>query len=80
MKFKYKALLVMIVLTIGVFSLQCAMQFISSYKFIGFVKKDQSTWIGIAETAQADYQNCSEDLEALRKVRNSDNSDILKIK
>ncbi len=64
--------------TILVISIQIGMQFIQSYKFIGFVKRDQSTWIGIAETAQADNQTCQAQLEDMKKIRNNENADILK--
>lgn len=76
-KFKHKALIGSIGLAIFLFSLQCAMQFLQTYKFVGFIKKDQSSWVGLAETAQADYQSCQSDLDAARKARNEANSDIL---
>lgn len=73
-----KTLLATISLTILVVTIQIGMQFIQSYKFVGFEKRDQSTWVGIAEVAQADYQNCQADLNTLKKARDEANSDIMK--
>jgi len=72
-----KTLLATTGLAILVVSIQCAMQFIQAYKFVGFVKRDQSTWIGIAEVAQADNISCQQDLEAMKKARDAANADIM---
>lgn len=77
MKFKYKALLGFAGTAIFLIAVQIGVQFVSSYKFVGFAKRDQSTWIGLAETAQADNWTCQQQLEEMKKMRDTENSDIM---
>ena len=55
---------------------QMGLQFAQSYRWVGFEKKDQSTWVGIAETAEANYSNCQSDLDTMKAARDAANSDI----
>ncbi len=56
---------------------QIGIQFAQTHKWVGFARKDQSTWIGIAETAQADNWTCQQQLEEMKKARNDENADIM---
>ncbi len=77
MKFKYRALIGFTLVAFLVVTIQIAMWFIESYKFQLFVKRDQSTWIGIAGKAQAENWTCQQELEKLKQARDKANSDIL---
>ena len=77
MKFKYKALTGFAGTAIFLIAVQVGVQFVSSYSFVGFQRKDQSTWVGIAETAQAENWTCQQQLEEMKKVRDEANQDIL---
>ena len=65
-KFKHKVLLGTIGLTILAIAIQCGMQFVSSYKFVGFAKRDDSSWAGIAGKAQAEKVSCLDELDQLK--------------
>lgn len=78
MKFKYKMLIGVTGTAILLFSIQCALQFVSSYQFVGFQKKDQSNWISLYSEAKADYLSCDQELAEMKKVRDEANQDILK--
>lgn len=54
------AVLIALVLT------QVGMQFADTHKYVGFIAKDESNWIGLAEVAQADKLNCYQDLERVK--------------
>lgn len=55
------AILTALIITQGV------IQFASSYTFVGFVKKDTSTWIGVAMGAQVDRSDALQELEQCKK-------------
>lgn len=82
MKLKYKFLLSTIGLTILLVATQGAMQFMSSYKFVGFVEKNETSWIGIAGQAQAEKLSCLQEVEQLKSEKEvcikAINGDIIK--
>ena len=77
MKFKYKVLAGFTGMAIFLIATQSALQFVSSYSFVGFQKKDQSTFIGLYSEAKADYLGCEEQLSDMKKARDEANQDIL---
>ncbi len=71
-----------VALLIALLITQIGIQFAQSYKWIGFEKKDQSSWVGIAETAQADKMSCQDELAQVKAEKDqaieAGNQDILK--
>ena len=76
-KLKYKSLLATAGIAILVLAIQIAFQFINAYRFVGFIKRDESTWVGIASKAQAEKLNCLDELDyansKLKEFRDSQN-------
>jgi hypothetical protein len=57
---------------------QMGLQFAQAYKWTGFTRRDESSWVGIAGKAQAEKLSCLQEVEELKKARDEANSDILK--
>lgn len=69
MKFKHKALLGTIGLTIFVLAVQVAFQFMGSYRWVGFEKK-QGSWFSIAQTAQGEMFTTQQSLDQCTDDKN----------
>ena len=79
MKKRYKFIIGQVLLIIGLVALQAVFQFAQTHKYVGFVSTDkENSWIGIAETAQAEKISCIEQLDELKAARDAANEDILK--
>ena len=80
----YKLIGMQVALLIALIVTQMAMQFASSYKWVGFEKKDgKDSWYSVAMTAQASNSLCSiqldkanEQISAFEKTRDEANKDL----
>lgn len=66
MKKRYQFIIGQALLVCGLVIVQIGLQFAQTHKWVGFVAKDESNWIGIAEVAQADRNTCLEEVEQLK--------------
>jgi len=77
----YKTIGLQLALIVAILLSRATMLFFHDYRLLVFEKKDQSTWVGIAEQKEGELYACQKDLEQAKADKQAavaaNNADIM---